>query len=74
MKTKITEHGWIPITERLPEKDEVYLTCYKFDKSGSSYVRTLSYYVRERHFQYEGYAGLTVTHWMPLPEQPKNNT
>lgn len=30
-------------------------------------------YVNGPHFQHEGSEGMSVTHWMPLPEPPKGN-
>lgn len=31
-------------------------------------------YVNRPHFQHEGMNGMIVTHWMPLPEPPKEIT
>ena len=66
---------WIPVTERLPEDDEVVLIMCKIGKMFVGYHKHL----------YPGYEfwqiltardstkkiTYTVTHWMPLPEPPK---
>ena len=57
---------WIPVTERLPEKEEVVL-CH----CRANIIETLAYYDES----WQGYSGRYmkgfVTHWMPLPEPPK---
>lgn len=63
-------HGWIPVTERLPEEDGRYL-CYvkSFAFTDSFYWAILQYDkygFREGNIYTDG-----VTHWMPLPEPPK---
>lgn len=67
--------GWISVKDRLPEADELYLTCYKFRGGGKQYLDVLRYYATlpDPHFQNERYDGMTVTHWMPLPEPTKED-
>lgn len=66
---------WIPVTERLPEFDEPVIA---FCKIGKMFVGFLRKYYSNR----VGWVILTardstkditqtVTHWMPLPEPPK---
>ena len=66
---------WIPCSERMPEMDDNYICVYHFDSSNKNYVSTLFFYATDPnpHFQCDGYQGLkvTVTHWMPPPEPPK---
>ena len=68
---------WIPVTERLPEDDQRVLAYYGFDRGdgylGMMFVQVLDYFARDPrpHFQHEGANGMKVTHWMPLPEPPK---
>lgn len=59
---------WISVKDRLPEDDGKYLCC---TRSGAIVV------VKYHHFRdtgrwrtYESVAQ-SITHWMPLPEPPK---
>lgn len=54
--------GWISVKDRLPEKDE-YVLC--FCNIGDGF-QAIFHYGKERKFD-----GTAVTHWMPLPEPPK---
>lgn len=57
--------GWIPVTERLPEKDVKVLTY-------GVYGFSVNY--RDRFSgKWRGVNGKPqwITHWMPLPEPPK---
>lgn len=68
---------WIPVEERLPERDGPVLASYGFSEGGEisdmRFFRVMDYYAVDPkpHFQNEGYCGLTVTHWMPLPPVPE---
>lgn len=64
---------WIPCSERLPEMNDNYNCAYHFGNSNKICVSNLFFYATDPnpHFQYEGYHGLKVTHWMPLPELPE---
>lgn len=57
---------WIPVLERLPENDTRNVVCYiapiDCEKTVSSDVFWKEHWVR---------FGEYVTHWMPLPEPPK---
>lgn len=70
---------WIPVTERLPEKNGEYLCRYVFgDYDDMPFYQALYYYAAEErpHFQHElegGSPKMKVTHWMPMPEPPKEN-
>ena len=73
-------HRWIPVTERLPEKECKVLAYYGFNRGdghlGMMFMQVMDYYTDDPrpHFQHEGTNGLTVTHWMllpPAPEPPK---
>lgn len=61
----VTVQQWIPVTERLPEKDGIYLTFNKKKQYEFHFFQT-----RKRMWpaiwDEDG-----VTHWMPLPEPPK---
>ena len=65
---------WIPVTERLPEKMGQCVCRYVFgDNVEYPFFQVLWYFanLENPHFQHEGSMGLRVTHWMPLPEPPK---
>ena len=87
----VTIQKWIPVTERLPEKDGKYL-CYKqlpflttgwccvcdFAKDGRK-VDEYDFATEWENVWY-GYdsewghiTSDSVTHWMPLPEAPKED-
>lgn len=68
---------WISVNERLPERNCEVLAYYGFERDGSDdlgymCMGVLGYYAYDRHphFQHES-IGVRVTHWMPLPEPPK---
>ena len=60
---------WIPVTERLPEKDGAFITAYS--KGGVSQ----NWYMPFHHGGGKWYQNSEdtgeVTHWMPLPQPPK---
>lgn len=61
----VTIQKWIPVTERLPEDREVVLVFaqYPFDERGTITVA-------EFEPENKVFWGI-VSHWMPLPEPPK---
>ena len=64
----VTVHKWIPVSERLPEHGDVVLCYMSFDEQ-----RILQW--DECAAWWNGYGEdhekNEVTHWMPLPEPPK---
>lgn len=65
---------WVHVTERLPEKMEQCVCRYVFGENIEyPFYQVLWYFARDEkpHFQHECSMGLRVTHWMPLPEPPK---
>ena len=68
--------NWIPVTERLPENQGPFLARYGFGdvskETGQFFYGVLYYFYADAapHWQHES-AGIEVTHWMPLPEPPK---
>lgn len=60
---------WIPVKERLPERSGFYLVCtvhnfYKTANIAKAHFRSGGFYGQGGHWP-------NVTHWMPLPELPK---
>ncbi len=84
---RIPPHGrWISVTERLPEEDGDYLVWYLIEDGGEPCFGILPFDSNVPAFGYwdeyydpvtYGWAGSDfievkgVTHWMPLPEPPK---
>lgn len=58
----VTVKEWIPVTERLPEDGVQVLACTKHGKAFSAHCE-------RGRFRVSG--SVTVTHWMPLPQPPK---
>ena len=65
---KCNKHKWIPVTERLPEESGHYLVCYRSGKY-VSWIQ-IDYWLNDRFLG--GDHEKQVTHWMALPEPPKD--
>ena len=61
----VTVQKWIPVTERLPDKDGIYLTCNK-KKEYEFHLFQIGKRMWPAIWEGDG-----VTHWMPLPEPPE---
>ena len=82
-------HKWIPVTERLPDKDGTYM-CFNRGAYGK-WAQAVRFTKDARKFdeyafknqwknqwlmydsEYGYYAVGSITHWMPLPEPPKED-
>ena len=64
------QRRWIPVTERLPDKDGFYIVVMNGDIWGEPDVwsSTACGFYDGRWDE----DGATISHWMPLPEPPKN--
>lgn len=66
---------WIPVTEALPKDEKDVLAYYGFVHDGEMsefrFIGAVAYFAFDTppHWQHES-TGLTVTHWMPLPQPP----
>ena len=71
----VTVQQWIPVTERLPEKDGHYLCNYHFGEYPKrTFTQVLDYYATDivPHFQHTlGDGSMKVTHWMEIPQLPE---
>lgn len=65
------ERRWIPVTERLPEPFETVLVCYQRE---GRYGTSCGHYYLDRGTTIWKASGIIPTHWMPLPEPPKEET
>ena len=76
----MTEMKWIPVTERLPEEEGRYLVYY--GNGESPFVSSIRFAPKDRKHipkgwhRYDHEDGMItqnryITHWMPLPEPPK---
>jgi hypothetical protein len=62
---------WIPVTERLPEKDVRVLVWMKDNEEGYTQMDTDRWSCTMEQGYHWVRWGKNVTHWMPLPEPPK---
>ena len=69
-EAEVTKQNWIPVTVRLPEKEQCCLVVLN--------NRTVDFCFYTKRFGFGMYlakkwesANDEVTHWMPLPEPPK---
>lgn len=60
--------GWIPVSERMPEKADEVLCAKEFD-GPSDWRQKVGYYLAGKWTVYG--ASWTPTHWMPLPAAPQ---
>ena len=61
------EPKWIPVTERLPEDEVLCINDRQFYLVGLLYCDDVGNYICET----DGEIMYDVTHWMPLPQPPK---
>jgi hypothetical protein len=68
----VTVQEWIPVTERLPEmKHEPYNVLVCHDVKGTMIMDCAWYsHCKQKWCSFNG-MNLKVTHWMPLPEPPR---
>ena len=60
---------WIPVTERLPQKGEIVLACGKRHATSGMFQGASRN--NPKWWHWKGNTLKEVTHWMPLPEPPK---
>ena len=78
----VTVQEWISVDDKLPENGQEVFVAYVFPFQNSlisKHFYSASIYhiddgnglVNRPHFENEGFHGMRVTHWMPLPPPPK---
>ena len=76
---ELSKPRWIPVTERLPDKCIPVLVCFDFKGRKSVDVADLwsdggFHNYSDEYLTPEGRKYRKGTHWMPLPEPPKEET
>lgn len=67
---KLSKPRWIPVTERLPEEGVSVQVC--FHSQGGKAQAVSERFLDNRNQSYwSGLCWMNPTHWMPLPEPPK---
>ena len=68
---ELSKPKWIPVTERLPEAGERVLCYCRANIYEVMKMRTDGDWVHNDQVYDSAYMSGFVTHWMPLPEPPK---
>lgn len=63
---------WIPVTERLPKYGEKCLVHFKLTGHNDFHISVSYCYVQHEGFWSDCGRDYKATHWMPLPEPPKD--
>ncbi len=70
----MTQNEWIPVSDRLPERNEdVWCYCFEDNPQVGCFVEKKDYGDNEISYLFLNLFGryISVTHWMPLPAPPK---
>lgn len=62
---------WIPVTERLPAEGERVLAAVEGVWVGEAYRDARDVWMRSYGTPWDASIGVSVTHWMPLPDAPR---
>lgn len=71
VKTINEKYGWVSVEERLPELNTPVIGWYKDNPFSKYCPEIVSWNGKGWLFVYAERYVTTVTHWMPLPEPPK---
>ena len=77
---KMSKPKWVPVTERLPEEDVPVLACYVGYRSHLLRPDLLACRYEDEWCHWDGEpcshekCKVIITHWMPLPELPREET
>ena len=69
----VTVQEWVPVMEKLPEDSGYYLVVHRNKYNGSISIAFEMYIKCKIGEWWENDYAYDVTHWMPLPEMPKEN-
>lgn len=69
----VTVQEWIPVMEKLPEDSGYYLVVHRNKYNGSISIAFEMYIKCKIGEWWENDYAYDVTHWMLLPEMPKEN-
>lgn len=71
---------WISVDERLPEEGDIIVSAHFYDNGLMPDAAVCWLLNGKFHFYEDGtcseeniYLDMVVTHWMPIPEPPKEN-
>lgn len=67
----VTVQKWIPVSDRLPEVRTPVLTYGRKGAVGIGFTQPSSVTAEGKVYFYARYGDSLPTHWMPLPEPPK---
>lgn len=64
---------WIPVTERLPSENGLYLCCWKAQCDDQTWIIRLADWRADTGWMnmHDEPMKKPITHWMPLPEPPE---
>ena len=65
---------WIPVTERLPEENGFYLCLYESKAKGGVAMDEGLSILQFINKKWSLFDSFVVTHWLPIPEPPKEET
>ena len=68
----VTIHRWISVTNRLPPAEGWYVVWTK-TKEGGAKSFNKAYFCHGNEWHGSGGRWRNVTHWMPMPESPKED-
>lgn len=69
----LAEEKWIPVTERLPEQGKQYLVMRYDSVTKTPFIDILWHDAHDLWWNRLYKGQYAVTHWMPLPEPPKED-
>lgn len=73
--SEMAKPRWIPVTEQLPNPKDLVLVCNEFGGVHYGYFESNKQWYTANNWLADAWTVMSnVTHWMPLPEPPKEET